>query len=145
MEKAFYSHRSQKIVKIETLIGKTITQIHGAYANSQQVVFICSDGTKYAMYHTQDCCENVALESIDSNPQILIDSPIELAEARSDSSDPTTPPGDCDGSFTWTFYTLATNRGHITFRWFGESNGYYSEDVDLYDVTNSTPDLEDPF
>lgn len=44
--------------------------------------------------------------------------------------------GDVDDhlSGTWTFYTLATKRSSVTLRWYGESNGYYSEDVDFKQV-----------
>jgi hypothetical protein len=34
-----------------------------------------------------------------------------------------------DESYTWTFYNFATFKGFVTVRFYGSSNGYYSEEV----------------
>ena len=67
----------------------------------------------------------------------LIGTPIVMAEeAISENKNPEgiEVPKDQD-SFTWTFYKFATIKGYVTIRWYGESNGYYSESVsfDLID------------
>ena len=90
-------------------------------------MFGTADGTRYRMHHDQDCCEHVYIEDIDGDIEDLIGDPILLAEEASGSNDP--PLNEHWESHTWTFYKLRNIKASITIRWFGCSNGYYSESV----------------
>lgn len=123
------------MAKFSDLVGKVLTKIKGAIGDDS-MKFVCSDGTQYQLWHQQDCCEGVSIEDICGDLNDLIGSPIVVAE-ESTSGD--NPPGvDMESryqdSFTWTFYKLDTAKGGVTIRWYGESNGYYSESVDFDEV-----------
>lgn len=112
------------------LLGKTLVKISGAVGDDR-IELQTSDGAFYAMYHLQDCCENVSVEDIAGDLQDLIGEPLLEAEEASSNENPEgVKPGYHD-SFTWTFYKLGTRKGRVTIRWYGESTGYYSESVDF--------------
>lgn len=82
-------------------------------------------------YHEQDCCERVTLE--DGGDELLdIVGKVIMAveEVSSDGVEPPQREWPPD-SYTWTFYRIITSGDDVTLRWFGESNGYYSESVSV--------------
>lgn len=120
---------------IEQLLGKTLIDISVNKSMwSDQIIFYCKDGIQYKMYHYQDCCEEVRLEDISGDLHDLISTPITMATEVTNSEDDLGKE-DRDYSFTWTFYKLATVKGYVDIRWFGSSNGYYSEEITFEQIT----------
>lgn len=125
-----------KIVDFSVLKGKTIKEIRGLEAGSDEVTFITTDGCIYKMYHQQDCCESVSINDFVGSIGDILNTPIEIAEERTSSNGCEGPvDGEYDTSYTWTFYSLATVKGYLDIRWYGTSNGYYSESVDIFEIT----------
>ena len=121
-------------MNIDALIGKTLVSVTGE-VGSDVIQFIDQSGKEYQMYHCQDCCESVTVEDICGDLMDLIGSPILQASEESSNINPEgVNPEYRQDSFTWTFYRLATMKGSVVIRWYGESNGYYSEEVDFCEV-----------
>ena len=85
------------------------------------------DGSECKWYHSQDCCETVEVEEVIGDFNDLIGHPLLVAEVRTDDNRPAL--SKWDESFTWTFYTFRNIGGSVDVRWYGSSNGYYSEGV----------------
>lgn len=125
-------------MSIEALKGLTLVSIKGAEEGSECITFETSCGRTFQMYHQQDCCESVYLESVVGDVADLVGHPILLAE-EVEGEEPEEPAEEeyYPESHTWTFYKLATIKGYVDLRWYGSSNGYYSEDVDFEEVTKA--------
>ena len=115
---------------VDVLIGKTLASVTKNEAGDE-IDFVTDDGECYRMFHSQDCCETVSIEDIAGDLSDLVGSPILQAEESSNSDNPKAETEWADESYTWTFYKLATVKGGVTIRWYGSSNGYYSEGVDF--------------
>jgi hypothetical protein len=115
----------------EGLLGKTIVSIVGAKSGSDRIEMELSNGDKYILYHAQQCCEGVEVEDVIGDISDLLNSPITMAEESTSDQNPDGITKYHQYSFTWTFYKLATVKGYVTIRWYGESNGCYSESVDF--------------
>ena len=113
---------------VSVLLGKTLATVESK--DNEEIIFTADDGSTYRMYHEQDCCESVTVEDIAGELNDLVGAPISFAEETSNSET-----DDQYDSYTWTFYKFATNKGWVTIRWLGTSNGYYSESVSFVKTT----------
>ena len=106
---------------ISTLNGKTFSKITVDY----DTIIFENKNEAYKLYHPQDCCEIVEIEDIDGDIQRLVGQEIIDASERYEEGD-----DDEDGG-TWSFYVIRTNLDSVTIRFYGSSNGWYSEVAEL--------------
>jgi hypothetical protein len=131
-------------IEFKSLLGKVLTKIN---VENDEIHFYTKH-EHYVLRHDQDCCESVYIESINGDINDLVGDPILLAEEASNhwnASDdarvmhalmPRDPLPNSDESYTWTFYKIATIKGYVDIRWYGSSNGYYSESVSFHLLDN---------
>jgi hypothetical protein len=111
------------------LMGKVMQSVT---ATDDTMTFITKGGRIFEFFHAQDCCESVYIDDICGDLKDLEGAPIVRAEEVSNDEN-SNPGGD---SFTWTFYRFQTKKGWVTVKWYGTSNGYYSESVDFREITS---------
>lgn len=95
---------------------------------------------KWRLHHYQQCCEGVGFHSSTGDWPT---GPITDALFEERSATPSWLIGKWEssgyGSHTWTVLSLTDGDNTISLAYFGESNGYYSEDVNLeYWMENET-------
>lgn len=113
------------IDKIKGLIPLSVTPLsYDDHAGFEAIAFEFDDKI-VMLHHWSDCCESVWIESIVGDLQDLVGNPLLMVEESVGDYD------QADGSGTWTFYKFATIKGYVDIRFIGESNGYYSENVDI--------------
>lgn len=116
---------------IEDLKGLTLVKVDVIKSDGDEIYFQDSYGTEYKMLHSQDCCEHVYIEDLNGDINDLLNNPLLIAEEVANTAPPLS---QGEESYTWTFYKLATIKGSVDIRWYGSSNGYYSERVDFFEV-----------
>lgn len=120
--------------EISDFVGKVFTNIE--VNKDEDTITFNTVNESFKMFHVQNCCEAVSIEDISGDLIDLIGNPILTAykESNNEPSDKLEEyePGE---SQTWTFYRISTIKGTVTIRWYGTSNGYYSEDVDIFKFT----------
>ena len=100
------------------------------YLDSEDyLVFVEADLSAIHIFaHQRECCESVWLEDITGDLNDLIGKPLLMAELVMEDKDDY----EKDLYELWSFYKFATLKGNVTLRWIGNSNGYYSIDVNYF-------------
>lgn len=127
--------REDHPMKFKALVGKTITK----YKIGDDLVFTTDDGAEYNLAGDEDCCNDVSLHDVAGDFDDMLHTPILLAEETENVDLPALD--TFEESHTWTFYTLRTKNGTVTIRFYGSSNGYYSEGASLTQTKPATKDI----
>lgn len=114
-----------KSAAMPDLVGLTVTAWQ---QDVEELRVETKENRTFVWKHNQDCCENVEIDDVSGLPSDLIGLPLLVSEL-------TVQEGEKNYDHeTWSFYRFATERGWVVVRWYGTSNGYYSETVDMYEV-----------
>ena len=127
-----YNHLVEPVKSFEELQGRILCKV--VNLDNDELHFHLTEDHYVRMYHSQDCCESVSIEDIVGDLDDLVGTPLLLVEEVS-NYEPEERPVDKDDYYdeseTWTYYRFRTIKGSVDIRWYGSSNGYYSESVDI--------------
>lgn len=120
---------------LKLMIGQTPIEINGMSEGSEEVTIVTQEGGKLTLRYEHDCCASCSICQVDGDPLDLLGLPLAMCEEDGNvpDHDMLTEQGEGgsetyhDESYTWTFVKFATTAGYVTLRWYGSSNGYYSE------------------
>lgn len=125
--------RGRRQTDLSCMVGKTFDRVTQDGCDS--LMFHHEQGA-IEFYYEPDCCANCTIEDVAGDLNDLVGSPILMAELVTSYTNPPDRPDNTDDSFTWSFYKFATAKGYVTVRWYGSSNGYYSEEVSTKWIPN---------
>ena len=120
-----YNHLVDPVKSFEDLQGRILCKV--VNLADYELRFHLTEDHYVRMYHSQDCCESVSIEDIVGDLDDLVGTPLLLVEEVSSYEGES----KSEESETWTYYRFRTIKGNVDIRWYGSSNGYYSESVDI--------------
>ncbi len=131
-----YNILQHPITRFEDLRGRVLFKVE--QLGNDELRFYLTEDHYVRMHHNQDCCESVTIEDIVGDLEDLVGTPLLVVEERVSHNEDGTEEMYAD-SYTWTYYSFRTIKGSVDIRWYGSSNGYYSESVNV-DVISPTDD-----
>lgn len=119
---------------MQKIKGQTPVEIDGMKEGSEKVTIRTREGGELILVYEHDCCAGCEIVQVDGDPLDLLGGPLVMCEQDGNAADEPGKGsyGSVDESFTWTFVKFATVLGYVTLRWYGSSNGYYSESPSAY-------------
>lgn len=134
-EEKYYKENNMYYDKINnsSLVGLVVREIDvDDCGDSLRITTEC--GRAFMFYHDQDCCEDVRIWDIKGNLNLLKGKRLESVESEILDDIPDDVDYKPYDSYTWTEITFRVTDATVISRWIGESNGYYSEAVDLSEL-----------
>ncbi len=125
---------------ISYLIGEVVIEAEIIRTNSKlgfsrdvSILYLKTDNYIAVFYYEPDCCATCTIDDVSGDLNSLVGSKLTTARVSTNKSE---EEGD---SNTWTYYHFATIKGYVDIKWFGESNGFYSEEVSMSMFKNEKP------
>lgn len=112
---------------LSSLSGEVVKSVTGGKKDDDEMIITFESGKAIKVFHEQDCCESVYIEDEESDD--IVGGFVHFAGFVSGEGGYFDD--DAYNSHTWSFLKIDTSKGSIWQRWLGESNGYYSEEVDV--------------
>lgn len=119
---------------IDSLVGEVLSYVDIA---DDEIMLTTESGRRFKIFHYQDCCESVYIESTEGAWAQLIGKPIIAATHESEDGSEYNGEYRYD-SCTKTKITFKVNDATVISRWIGTSNGYYSEEVSIEEITRKS-------
>ena len=117
----------QKLKELTNLIVDSIDD------TGHEIVIKTQCDRTFVLYHDQDCCESVYIYDTKGNLNDLVGKQLKEVDWHYPELSDTDLDEPCD-SYTLTDIVFITDDMTVISRWIGESNGYYSESVDLKEI-----------
>ena len=124
-------HRQDTGVKncLSELVGEVIATVQGGNKEDDFCILTTVSGKAIKIYHDQHCCEEVQIEDEESDD--IVGGVVHFAAFVDGISGGKSKNWQDGYTCTWSFLKIETSKGSIWQRWLGESNGHYSETVDV--------------
>ena len=121
---------------LDSLVGEKLRYVDVMLGTEDEecvLMLTTESGRTLKFHHYRECCESVEIENTEGNWLRIIGRPIVKTDYILERSDDDNP---MVNSWTRTTLIFCTDRHTVTTVWFGESNGYYGEEIEITELEN---------